>query len=80
MHQKNQTCDKLERDPFLVITGGDPLLYKRIWDFLEILKEKEVHFGLLGNPFHLDYDVVKRLEDLGCIKRTRLADVIMSLP
>ena len=62
-----QTCDKLERDPFLVITGGDPLLYKRIWDFLEILKEKEVHFGLLGNPFHLDYDVVKRLEDLGCI-------------
>ena len=41
-----QTCDKLERDPFLVITGGDPLLYKRIWDFLEILKEKEVHFGL----------------------------------
>ena len=24
-----QTCDKLERDPFLVITGGDPLLYKK---------------------------------------------------
>ena len=62
-----RSCDALERDPFLVITGGDPLLYERIWDFLEILKEKKVHFGLLGNPFHLDYEVVKKLEDLGCI-------------
>ena len=36
-----RSCDKLERDPFLVITGGDPLLYERIWDFLEILIKKK---------------------------------------
>lgn len=61
-----ESCNKLERNPVLVITGGDPLLYERIWDFLEIVKEKNVHFSILGNPFHLNYEVVQRLEELGC--------------
>ena len=59
-------CDKLQRNPFLVITGGDPLLYARIWDFLEVLKEHDINFSILGNPFHLNYDVVRKLEKLGC--------------
>lgn len=61
------SCKQLGKEPFLVITGGDPLLYEGIWNFLEILKKNKIHFGLLGNPFHLNYDVVKKLEDLGCI-------------
>lgn len=62
-----ESCDRLERDPFLVITGGDPLLYARIWEFLELLKDKDLKFALLGNPFHLNYEVVKKLEELGCV-------------
>ena len=61
------SCKRLRKEPFLVITGGDPLLYEGIWDFLEILKKNKIHFGLLGNPFHLNYNVVEKLEDLGCI-------------
>ena len=62
-----ESCDRLDRDPFLVITGGDPLLYARIWEFLELLKSKDLKFALLGNPFHLNYEVVKKLEELGCV-------------
>ena len=47
-----ESCDKLDRDPFLVITGGDPLLYARIWEFLQLLKNRNLKFALLGNPFH----------------------------
>ena len=45
------SCKQLGKEPFLVITGGDPLLYEGIWNFLEILKKNKIHFGLLGNPF-----------------------------
>lgn len=61
-----KSCERLDKDPFLVITGGDPLLYGRIWEFLEMVQQHNINFGLLGNPFHLSYEVVKRLEELGC--------------
>jgi len=59
-------CNKVGKLPYLVITGGDPLLYSKIWEFLTILHERGIKFTILGNPFHLNYDVVKRLEELGC--------------
>ena len=62
-----KSCYRLDRDPYLVITGGDPLLYEKIWDFLEIIKENKIQFGMLGNPFHLNYEIVKKLEYLGCV-------------
>lgn len=62
-----KSCDKLNRDPFLVITGGDPLLYAKIWEFLGLLKDREIKFTMLGNPFHLNYDIVRKLEELGCV-------------
>lgn len=61
------SCKLMDKEPFLTITGGDPLLYAKIWEFLEIVKSKNVNFAILGNPFHLNYDVVKKLEDLGCV-------------
>lgn len=61
------SCEQMGREPSLTITGGDPLLYSRIWEFLEIVKNRNVRFSILGNPFHLSYDVVKRLEKLGCV-------------
>ncbi len=62
-----ECCDKLDRDSFLVITGGDPLLYARIWEFLQLLKNRNLKFALLGNPFHLNYKVIRSLEELGCV-------------
>ena len=62
-----ECCDKLDRDSFLVITGGDPLLYARIWEFLQLLKNRNLKFALLGNPFHLNYEVIRSLEELGCV-------------
>ena len=59
-------CNSIKREPRLVITGGDPLLYHDIWEFLKVIKGANVKFSMLGNPFHLSYDIVKKLEDLGC--------------
>lgn len=60
------SCSAMKCDPFLTITGGDPLMYPEIWEFLELIKENNVPFSILGNPFHLNYNVVKKLEKLGC--------------
>lgn len=59
-------CRKMRRLPNLVITGGDPLLYPNIWQLLEVVHKKGIHFSILGNPFHLDSLVVAHLEELGC--------------
>lgn len=62
-----KSCTLMDKEPFLTITGGDPLLYDKIWEFLEIVKSKNVYFAILGNPFHLSYEIVKKLENLGCV-------------
>ncbi len=61
-----KTCKKMDKTPVLSITGGDPLLYSDIWEFLETLNEYEMRFSILGNPFHLNQNVTKRLKSLGC--------------
>ncbi|MEI3394438.1 MAG: radical SAM/SPASM domain protein, ACGX system [Clostridia bacterium] len=60
------TCKKVEKTPILTITGGDPLLYPNAWDFFEALKENNIRFSILGNPFHLNENVAKKLKELGC--------------
>lgn len=66
LHNFIDTCNKMGCDPILTITGGDPLMHPNIWEFLEMLKKNNVPFTILGNPFHLSYEVVSRLENLGC--------------
>lgn len=61
-------CKKSNRLPYLYITGGDPILHSRFWDFLELVHSHGVPFTLMGNPFHLTDDVCKRMKDLGCRK------------
>lgn len=61
-----KTCKKMNKSPILTITGGDPLLYPNIWEFLSTLKEKDIKFSILGNPFHVDKDVAEELKGLGC--------------
>lgn len=59
-------CEKTNRVPYFSITGGDPILHPDFWDLLEKLHEKQVHYSILGNPYHLTLEVCKRLNELGC--------------
>lgn len=59
-------CELVKCDPYFSITGGDPLLFSNIWQFLKYVKKKNIRFSILGNPFHLNNKVAKRLHSLGC--------------
>jgi radical SAM/SPASM domain protein of ACGX system len=59
-------CSKANRVPYFYITGGDPILHSRFWDLMELFKSNSIAFSILGNPFHLNDEVCKRLKDCGC--------------
>ncbi|WP_201763850.1 radical SAM/SPASM domain protein, ACGX system [Methanosphaerula palustris] len=59
-------CRKIQRIPYYYITGGDPILHKDFWKVLELLKSKNIPFGILGNPFHLNAEICTKLKHLGC--------------
>lgn len=61
-------CRRMNRLPYFYITGGDPILHSRFWDILALLKERNIPFTILGNPFHLTDDICARLKDYGCDK------------
>lgn len=61
-------ADTFGRTPYFYLTGGDPLLHPHFWDLLEYLEALKIGFAILGNPFHLDDDVCKRLKECGCTK------------
>ncbi|MCX6303081.1 MAG: radical SAM/SPASM domain protein, ACGX system [Bacteroidia bacterium] len=59
-------CKKANRIPYFYITGGDPILHSRFWDLMELFKSHNIDFTILGNPFHLNDKVCKKLKDYGC--------------
>ena len=61
-------CEKFARLPYFYITGGDPILHPHFWDLLELCHEHEIPFTLMGNPFHLTAENVRRMRELGCDK------------
>jgi len=61
-------CKKFNRLPYFYITGGDPILHPNFWQLLELLKEKDIPFTLMGNPFHLTDEVCQKLRSYGCDK------------
>ena len=61
-------CRAYDRLPYFYITGGDPILHPDFWRLLERLHELQIPFTILGNPFHLDDEVCRRLKALGCEK------------
>lgn len=63
-----EMCEAYNRLPYFYITGGDPILHKDFWKLLALLKEKDIPFTILGNPFHLNNDVCKKLKEYGCQK------------
>ena len=64
------TEDAAERGalPLLAISGGDPLLHPEFWRFAEELHRRGIRWTILGNPFHLNEEVCRRLYQLGCFK------------
>ena len=66
--QCEDMSSKMSRKPYFYITGGDPILHKDFWKLLELLKEKDIPFTLMGNPFHLNNEICNRLKELGCEK------------
>jgi len=61
-------CLVYDRLPYLYITGGDPILHPDFWKLLELLKEEQIPFTIMGNPFHLSLDVCKRMKECGCVR------------
>lgn len=61
-------CEMYHRLPYFYITGGDPILHPDFWKLLALLKRKRIPFAILGNPFHLDDEVCKKLKEYGCQK------------
>jgi len=61
-------CRMYGRLPYFYITGGDPILHPDFWKLLTLLKINGILFTILGNPFHLDDAVCRRLKEYGCEK------------
>ncbi len=61
-------CGVYNRLPYFYITGGDPILHPDFWRLLALIKDHNIPFTILGNPFHLNDEVCKRLKDYGCQK------------
>ncbi len=65
-------CREFGRLPEFYLTGGDPLLHPDFWRLAELLRDREIPFTILGNPYHLNQKVCERLKDNGC-KRYQLS-------
>ena len=63
-----EMCRRINRLPYFYITGGDPILHRNFREILGLLKERNIPFTILGNPFHITDDVCRRLKALGCQK------------
>ncbi len=61
-------CEVHDRLPYFYITGGDPILHPDFWRLLGLMKQHGIPFTILGNPFHLDDAVCRRLKEYGCEK------------
>jgi len=61
-------CRMYDRLPYFYITGGDPILHPDFWRLLGLLKEHDIPFTIMGNPFHLNDEVCRKMREYGCRK------------
>ncbi|MDI9590067.1 MAG: radical SAM/SPASM domain protein, ACGX system [Acidobacteriota bacterium] len=61
-------CARFGREPYLYITGGDPLLHPDFWRLMELLEEKGYRSTVMGNPFHLTPEVCTRMKACGVVR------------
>ncbi len=69
------TLDEIEADAAAryavampVISGGDPILHPQFWEFAREIHRRGLRWSILGNPFHLNDEVCRKLYELGCFK------------
>lgn len=72
-------CEMYNRQPYFYITGGDPILHPNFWDLLGLIREHDIKFTILGNPFHLTDEVCNRLKEYGCEKYQMSLDGLCEL-
>lgn len=68
LDQIEERCALAHAYPMLALSGGDPILHPRFWDFAELLRRRGISWTVMGNPFYLDADVCRRLRQLGCFQ------------
>jgi len=61
-------CGKIDRTPYIYLTGGDPILHPDFWELLSLFKKFGVRFCIMGNPFHLTYKNCQKMREYGCVK------------
>ncbi len=61
-------CEVHHRLTYFYITGGDPILHPDFRKLLAMMKEHNIPFTILGNPFHLNDEVCRELKGFGCEK------------
>ncbi len=61
-------CEMYNRLPYFYITGGDPILHPDFWRLLRLIHKHNIPFTIMGNPFHLDDEVCRKLKSYGCEK------------
>ncbi len=61
-------CTVHKRKPYFYLTGGDPLLHPDFWKLLELFALQKIPFTIMGNPFHLSFEICKLLKSCGCQK------------
>lgn len=61
-------CVKYKKRPSMAITGGDPILHPQFWEIIDLVHKHNIPFNILGNPFHLNPEVVNTLKSRGCQK------------
>ena len=62
-------CIKEEKICYLQITGGDPILAEKFWEFLKYIRTKSSTFKIviMGNSFHIHEKEVKKLKKYGVV-------------
>lgn len=59
---------EMGREPYVYLTGGDPILHPDFWHLAERLHERGIMWAVMGNPFHLTPELCTRMGALGCRK------------
>lgn len=58
-------CDLLEAKPFIILTGGDPLLRDDIFEICAYAQHRNIGLKMMGNPFHCTADTITSMRQYG---------------
>ena len=65
----NRCIEYSEREDIKIywgITGGDPILHPQFWDFMKFMRDNDLNFVMIGNPFHMTEEIFRKLKEYGC--------------